>query len=137
MSVSAFDFSADKSSRIYDYYSKYTNVDGIIMIDAPTPLLEYLEIPTAVLGKIIETQYTSSIYVDLQVSLTEALVYFKEHNVTSVGFVSDSKAKSKCSAFTNTMLDISHFVSEGVPRLYFFAKFQEYATEPAFLPHLP
>ena len=100
MSVSAFDFSADNSSKIYDYYSKYTNVDGIIMIDAPTPLLDYLEIPTAVLGKIIETQYTSSIYVDLQVSLTEALVYFKEHNVTSVGFISDSKAKAKRSAFS-------------------------------------
>lgn len=106
MSVSAFDFSADNSSKIYDYYSKYTNVDGIIMIDAPTPLFDYLEIPTAILGKSIETQYTSSISVDLQVSLTEALVYFKEHNVTSVGFISDSKAKSKRSAFTNTMLDV-------------------------------
>ena len=106
MSVSAFDFSADNSSRIYDYYSKYTNVDGIIMIDAQTPLLDHLEIPTAVLGKIIETQYTSSICVDLQASLTEALEYFKVHNVTSVGFISDLKAKSKRSAFIKTMLDV-------------------------------
>ena len=76
------------------------------MIDAQTPLLDHLEIPTAVLGKIIETPYTSSICVDLQGSLTEALEYFKEHNVTSVGFISDLKAKSKRSAFLKAMLDV-------------------------------
>lgn len=92
--VASTDFSAEKRRDLLRYYNRYTEVDGIIVIDGHVELEEDMDIPLAVLGSVALGQADICIALEYMPALEEAVAYFKEKQAT-VGFIGDPYTDGK------------------------------------------
>ena len=103
MTVAASGFLPDESNKIYDYYSKYTDVDGIIIIGQYEPCGDQTVIPSVVLGTAGDLTNASSVNVNIESAVEEAVRYAKAHGVQTLGFISELKTKRKLQCFLDAM----------------------------------
>lgn len=112
--VSTTNFSRERERELMDYYSKHSNVDGLILIDPFCKPVSPVEIPLVLLWGSKATGENSpdactSIYTNGREVLREAIRYLKEKGVTSVGFISENQTTHKEALFCRLMEE------EGLP----------------------
>ena len=104
MTVTASGFMPDENTRIYDYYSKYTDVDGIIVVGTYDRSDEELNIPCVIVdGKDEAEDLSLGVTVNAERALFDALTYLKSRGAETVGFISEEKTHSKLKKFTDAM----------------------------------
>ena len=93
MCVASTDFYDKNRRELFDYYNNYSNVDGIIMIDAGNKELEGNNIPVVTTGnpkgKTLSVSSNSSMGINL------AIDYFLSKNVCDIGFIGEQRTMSK------------------------------------------
>lgn len=93
MCVASTDFYDKNRRELFDYYNNYSNVDGIIMIDAGNKELEGNNIPVVTSGnpkgKTLSVSSNSSMGINL------AIDYFLSKNVCDIGFIGEQRTMSK------------------------------------------
>lgn len=93
MCVASTDFYEKNRKELFDYYNNYSNVDGIIMIDAGNKELEENNIPVVTTGnpkgKTLSVSSNSSMGINL------AIDYFLSKNVCDIGFIGEQRTMSK------------------------------------------
>lgn len=107
MTVAASGFLPNENNKIYDYYSKYTDVDGVIVIGKYDEGEEDDMIPYVVVcgvGDCSERVY--SVEIDMGNALVGAIKHFKESGAESVGCISELKTERKLNAFKSVMTEI-------------------------------
>lgn len=95
ITVATTNFNSETEEKIIEYYTNYTEVDGIIIINKVSKTIEKSEIPIISIGKrsidkedmIIRFDYKSAYY-----KLFEIL---KERKIKKVGFVGDTHTRTK------------------------------------------
>lgn len=97
------EFSDEKATALLDYYSKYTSVDGIILIDSLRNNSFDLEIPVVRIGNSYGEEY--SIITEFESSFIQAIEYFKENKINKIGFIGETKTKIKSDIFIEIMGD--------------------------------
>lgn len=112
MTVTSAGFLPCESNKIYDYYSKYTDVDGIIVIGEYDHSGDELDVPCVVIGSERVKSGVCDIRVTLRAATAEAVSYLKARGASSVGFISEQKTLSKLSYFTDAMSEIYGTVEE-------------------------
>ncbi|MBR7165391.1 MAG: LacI family DNA-binding transcriptional regulator, partial [Clostridia bacterium] len=112
--VSTTNFSAERERELIDYYSKHSNVDGLIIIDPLLKPAAPVEIPLVLLWGSKATggespEECTSIYTNGSEVMREAIRYLKEKGVTSIGFISENQTAQKERQFCRLMEE------EGLP----------------------
>ena len=95
MSVAESNFLPEESEKMYDYFSIYTDVDGIIVIDSLPESCAAPPIPCAVIGRANPSKSTAIISLNTECAIREILTDLKERGVRTVGFISEKKTVSK------------------------------------------
>ncbi len=114
MTVAASEFLDSENNKLYDYYSKYTDVDGIIVIGKYEPSDSDLEIPLVVIGREMDCpENASCVELEVKNALRCAINHFKESGAESVGFISEIKTKNKFENFLELMEEIYGYSGEG------------------------
>lgn len=97
--VAATDFSAKKEKDLLEYYTKYSAVDGIIIVNPRTELNTEIKIPLAVIGNKNFKEDVITINGDIYDAIYAAIKYFKEKNVKDIGYIGESLTESKLNHF--------------------------------------
>lgn len=98
------DFSPASEKLLLEYYSKYTNVDAIIIIEGQTLIEDTYETPIISISPFVPQSQTISIHIDYETSIAETLKYFKNHKVDTVGYLGEINTYEKLEAYKNQML---------------------------------
>lgn len=106
MSVTAWDFLPEESKKVCDYYSRYTEVDGLILVDNHIPFSEEMTVPVLSIGAPHEESDAAFVCVDKKPAILEAVRYLKSKNVPTVGFVSEPKTVKKLAVFKQAMAEV-------------------------------
>lgn len=101
--VAATNFSETAERNLLEYYTKYSTVDGIIIVNPKTSLNTEIKIPIAAVGgqNLCEDIITTES--DLQAAFCEAVRYFKSKNVRNIGFIGENLTDSKLNCFLDSM----------------------------------
>lgn len=103
VSVTTWDFSPEESKRVYDYYSNYTDVDGVILVENQTPFLNDLIAPAVVVGATDIRSDATGVSIDYTLAVEDALRYFKEKNVATVGILTERRTGRKLEIFKSAI----------------------------------
>ncbi|MBR5156738.1 MAG: LacI family DNA-binding transcriptional regulator [Clostridia bacterium] len=101
--VAATDFSKEKEEELLEYYTKYSTVDGIIIVNPVSGLDLDVKIPIAIIGSSVKKDEFISIKNNLTVELTKAVKYFKENGVKNIGYIGENLTIGKFNYFKNAM----------------------------------
>ena len=112
MTVTPAGFLPFENNKIYDYYSKYTDVDGIIVIGEYDHSGDELDIPCVVIGSENLCGNICGIRITSRAATFDAISYLKASGAVSVGFISEPKTLTKLSYFTDAMTKIYGTVDE-------------------------
>ncbi len=93
--VSTTDFSEEYEKALLEYYCKYSDVDGVIMINSHTAITENYEIPIAFINPVANRCGGITVYSDLKPAICEAVDYLIDKKVKSVGFIGEKLTSSK------------------------------------------
>ncbi len=105
VSVASTEFSTATEEALFEYYSKYAAVDGIIMIDGSAELDSNIDIPVGAINS--SRLKNTSITVKMQYSevLSEALDYFIENGAEKIGFIGEAKTAKKATLFEELLTE--------------------------------
>ncbi len=106
MIVTAADFIIEKNEALLDYYSNYTNADGIILVDGNISIPEDFGTPCVYIGNNGNDTNAACVKLNTATALENALLHLKNSGVTSVGFVSEEKTEAKLIRFKDSMQKI-------------------------------
>ena len=101
--VSTTNFSAKQETALLEYYDRYANVDGIVIISAKTTLSAPLETPIVFLSPVGNQPCGIAVSGDLRPALLESMAYLKEKQVPSVGFIGEPLTFTKQELFRQVM----------------------------------
>lgn len=101
--VAATNFSPDSEKSLLEYYYKYSEVDGIIVIGAKTAVTECNEIPVVFLNSIIEQNSSISISSNIKTALFESIDYLIKNNVDAIGFIGERLTDKKLNMFRQAL----------------------------------
>lgn len=102
MIVTAADFLEEKNETLLDYYSNYTDADGIIIVDGNIDIPDDFSTPCVVIGN-TTAKTVPLISINIEKALDSAIEYFKKCGVESVGFISEMKTAIKLEKFKKAM----------------------------------
>ncbi len=103
MCIATTQFSIERGKELVDYYSKYTQVDGIVLLDAPSAAKYAGEIPVVCTGGRESTAAVVS--TENVTGLKDAILHFKSHGITDIGFIGEKLTSSKLKLFKSIMTD--------------------------------
>lgn len=103
--VSTTEFSPGKGKSLLEYYYKYADVDGIIMIDTGTDIAEDYEIPVVYVNKWRESQNASIVRNDLLPAMEESITYLLDRGVKEIGFIGERLTNRKELLFRQILLE--------------------------------
>ncbi|MBO5653350.1 MAG: LacI family DNA-binding transcriptional regulator [Clostridia bacterium] len=106
MTVTACDFLSEEIDRAYDYYSHYTDVDGVIVVDNGAFFPKEMPGPTVWIGSAAEMAVTPKITIDGRAAVKTALSYLKSKGVTKVGYIAEDKTRGKLQMFQEVMEEV-------------------------------
>jgi len=110
MCVASTDFSLKSRKELFDYYNNYSNVDGIIMIDAGNNELEGNNIPVVTNSK--SNEKILSVYSNSSIGINLAIDYFLSKGVCDMGFIGEKYTMSKLVEFKKHLSEKLDFVNE-------------------------
>lgn len=99
VSVASTEFSKSTEEALFEYYSKYAPVDGIIVIDGSAELDSNIDIPVGAINS--SRLKNTSVKIKMQYSevLSEALDYFIKNGAQTIGFIGETKTVKKAELF--------------------------------------
>lgn len=105
--VASTGFSPEKEADLLEYYSRYANVDGIIVIDGRiTPNL-HTDIPIATLFPNPGCSGQISLTGDCTEAMAQALSHFLDKGIRNIGFIGDPHTDAKQRLFARLTETIS------------------------------
>ena len=105
VSVASTDFSSSTEEALFEYYSKYAAVDGIIMIDGSAELDSNIDIPVGAINSSRLKNTSVTVKMQYREVLSEALDYFIESGAESIGFIGESKTAKKADLFSDLLAE--------------------------------
>ena len=99
LSVTASDFLKGETEKICDYYSHYTDADGVILIEGSLPSQMDFSVPAVIIGRAEKVIDMPHVTICTEEAMREALVYVKKRGASSVGFISEKKTVSRLEKF--------------------------------------
>ena len=109
--VATTDFSKDETFNLIEYYTKYANVDGIIVIDPQDDIKTEINIPMAVIGKNRQKEIITASG-NTKSALCDVIKYFKEKDITKIGFIGEELTKGMVESFKSAMTENNLQVDE-------------------------
>ena len=103
--VAATHFSEEREREILAYYSKYTEVDAILTIHKSTRIEDNFVIPCVDIFPRFRDPNCPTI-ISNQAGMKAAIEHFKEKNVESIGFITESRLLGKLHKFKGFMNEI-------------------------------
>ncbi len=97
--VSSTDFSPEKEKALIEYYYKYADVDGIIVVDSRTQVTENYEIPIVFINTKSKSEALCVVRNNIRPALEECVAYLLEKGVDSVGFIGEKLTTEKLEIF--------------------------------------
>lgn len=102
--VASTDFSAETEKRLFEYYTKYTNVDAIIDINGQlTEIERYAEIPVVNIFPTTVGNKDITILHGLDDALQKFFISCKEKEISSIGFIGEENTGIRLDVFKNNM----------------------------------
>lgn len=95
ITVATTNFDRETEKKIIEYYTNYTEVDGIIIINRVSKLDEESEIPIISIGKSSIEKENMAITFDYKTAYEKLFEIFKESKIKKVGFIGDNHTSSK------------------------------------------
>ena len=105
MSVASFNASSNKEEELYTYYTMYTDVDAILTIGRTIRLDENFPLPRVDISPWYIDEKTPTVVLNYE-SIRDAILYFYEKKVESVGFITPYKKSGKVWKFEKFMNEI-------------------------------
>ena len=93
--VSSTNFSAEQEKDLVEYYEKYADVDGIIVIDSLLEKKEKCEVATVYVNYEKLDENIFSISKDARPAMKESVAYLLEKGVTDIGFIGELRTDGK------------------------------------------
>jgi LacI family transcriptional regulator len=118
MTVASSDFSKDTGNELFEYYSNYTSVDGIIILDSEVDRLSY-EVPTVYMyaPKLPEDEKDKCprayVGVSQYKAIAEGIEYFKSHGIRDIGYIGEPLTISRYEKFIKAMSSAGLVPREG------------------------
>ena len=106
MSVAGSNFIPEENERIFDYFTKYTNADGIIIIGHVDDIPSDTSLPCAVIGGAEPHPCASVVCNEITGAFRDAVSMLKERGAATVGFISEPKTVGKMNIFKKLMTEI-------------------------------
>lgn len=101
MLLSVFDFSPHKEQELIDYYTRFSNADGIIVIEPTGVIKNSSDIPIVQIGNDNESKNVDCVKVDANEAIDDAFRYLKGKGYKSFGFIGEKYAKQEYDYFLN------------------------------------
>lgn len=109
--VAATEFSSENETSLLNYYEKYTDVDGIIMIDFKLescesftlPICESFTLPIVVIDSNVSDDRFIQVKHNFAMPITEAIEYLINKNVKDIGYIGETHSVSTNRVFENTI----------------------------------
>ena len=101
MLLSVFDFSPSKEQELIDYYTRFSNADGIIVIEPTGVIKNSSDIPIVQIGNDNESKNVDCVKVDANEAIDDAIRYLKSKGYKSFGFIGEKYAKQEYDYFLN------------------------------------
>lgn len=96
--VSTTNFSKEKERSLLEYYCRYANVDGIIVLDSLIDSVPEQEIPVVFVTPRNKQRHCVSVGFDFVAALQKTADYLKSKQVDSVGFIGEALTETKLDA---------------------------------------
>lgn len=103
MVLSVSDFSIEKQDELIDYYTRFSCVDGIIIIEPTGIIKNNTDIPIVQIGLDNESKNVDCVNVDAGEAMNIALKHLISNNCKRIGFVGEKYAKQEYGYFTSAM----------------------------------
>lgn len=112
--VASTEFSQETAQELFEYYNKYTAVDGIILIGGNLNIDGDVEIPLASTCLNLKNDDIMQVKTDMRASLEQAIEYFIGRNVKEIGFIGEKNTVEKLKMFSNIIGDKFGCVNEAL-----------------------
>lgn len=101
--VAESNFSPEKEQALLDYYGKYADVDGIILINPVSHISGPYEIPLLCLGKSAAGSDCTAIICNMSQALDASVHYLIANSIRSIGFVGETLTERKLAYFKEAL----------------------------------
>lgn len=112
--VASTNFSAETEKELLEYYSNYTAVDGVIVVDGRLETDKAIEIPVIAVNSETSNNTIISFSSDFKSSMEEAINYFLDKNAKTIGFIGEKYTSIKLEVYK----DIIKRVTGEIPEKY-------------------
>lgn len=112
--VASTNFSAETEKDLLEYYSKYATVDGVIVVDGNLETDKAIEIPVIAINSETANNTVISFSSDFRSSVEEAINYFLDKKVKTIGFIGEKHTKVKLEVYE----DIIKRLTGEIPKNY-------------------
>ena len=99
MLLSVFSFSHQKEQELIEYYTRFSNVDGIIIIEPTGTIKNAGSIPIVQIGVENESKNVDCVKVDANEAINESLSYLKHKSMSRIGFIGEKFAHQEYEYF--------------------------------------
>lgn len=115
MISAAYNFEKGKALELYDYFSSYAKVDGIIMFSNPSGFKNNMNIPTVLISSAPRKDPNIDyLMIDSQKGIDEAIAHLKKNGHTRIGFAGEELTRSTLTRFKNAMRNASLSVDDSL-----------------------
>ncbi|MBQ2932129.1 MAG: LacI family DNA-binding transcriptional regulator [Clostridia bacterium] len=110
--ISVHDFSPQKEQELIDYYTKFCNTDGIIVIEPPGVIKNNTDIPIVQIGIDNGAKNVDCVNVVANQAMDDALSYLVKNNYKRIGFIGEKYAVQEYDYFTSALKRLNIDVDE-------------------------
>ena len=110
--VASTNFSSETEKELLEYYSKYTAVDGVIVVDGYLETDKAIEIPVIAINSETASSTVISFSSDFKSSLEEAINYFLTNNAETIGFIGEKYTSVKLDVYKDIIKRITGKIPE-------------------------
>jgi len=123
MLLSVFSFSSQKEQELIEYYTRFSNVDGIIIIEPSGNIKNAGNVPIVQIGIENESKNVDCVKVDATEAINESMAYLKQKKVTKIGFIGENFAHQEYDYFSeglkrNGIFEYSEYIRISDNRFY-------------------
>jgi len=103
--VAATEFSIQNKESLLNYYEKFTDVDGLIMIDFWYESKEDFTLPVVAISSSVINKSCVQIRRDISTPVRKAIEYLISKNVTDIGYIGETHTYGAYRAFEEVVLE--------------------------------
>lgn len=103
MLLSTSDFSVQNQNELIEYYTKYVNVDGVIVIEPCGRIRNNTNTPIVAVGIEKDESNMSFVNTDINYAIDESLDYLRKNGFKKIGFIGETLASLEYNIFIDAM----------------------------------